>query len=60
MLERMAAGVPNDAIAQRLGISVKTVQNHVSNVLLKLGVHSQLEAAAHAVQHGLVETRAAG
>ena len=40
----MAAGAANDAIASRLGISVKTVQNHVSNVLLKLGVDSRAAA----------------
>jgi DNA-binding NarL/FixJ family response regulator len=53
ILERMAGGIPNDAIAARLGISVKTVQNHVSNVLLKLGVASRAAAVARARDAGL-------
>jgi len=53
VLERMAAGAANDAIASRLGISVKTVQNHVSNVLLKLGVDSRAAAVARARDAGV-------
>ena len=53
VLERMAAGVANDAIAERLGISVKTVQNHVSNVLLKLGVSTRAAAVARARDAGV-------
>jgi DNA-binding NarL/FixJ family response regulator len=53
VLERMSTGVPNDAIADRLGISVKTVQNHVSNVLLKLGVSTRAAAVARARDAGL-------
>jgi DNA-binding NarL/FixJ family response regulator len=53
VLERMSGGATNDAIAARLGISVKTVQNHVSNVLLKLGVASRAAAVARARDAGL-------
>lgn len=53
VLERMSAGIPNEAIAARLGISVKTVQNHVSNVLLKLGVATRAAAVARARDAGL-------
>jgi len=35
-------------------LSLNTVRTHVQNVLVKLGVHSKLEAAAIAVRHGLV------
>ena len=52
VLERMSAGASNEAIAARLGISVKTVQNHVSNVLLKLGVASRAAAVARARDAG--------
>jgi len=48
ILARMAAGQSNQAIAARLGISPKTVQNHVSNVLLKLGVEDRAQAVARA------------
>ncbi len=53
VLERMSAGVSNDAIAERLGISVKTVQNHVSNVLIKLGVSTRAAAVARARDAGI-------
>lgn len=53
VLERMAAGIANDAIAERLGINVKTVQNHVSNVLLKLGVSTRAAAVARARDAGI-------
>jgi len=35
-------------------LSVNTVRKHVEHVLVKLGVHSKLEAAAFAARHGLV------
>ncbi|MGY1603291.1 response regulator [Geodermatophilus sp. SYSU D00815] len=57
VLERMSAGASNDVIALRLGISVKTVQNHVSNVLLKLGVASRAEAVARARDAGIGAAR---
>ena len=53
VLERMSGGATNEAIALRLGISVKTVQNHVSNVLLKLGVGTRAAAVARARDAGL-------
>jgi DNA-binding NarL/FixJ family response regulator len=53
VLERMASGAGNEAIAARLGISVKTVQNHVSNVLLKLGVATRAAAVARARDAGV-------
>jgi DNA-binding NarL/FixJ family response regulator len=36
VLELLADGLPNQRIASRLGLSVKTVANHVSNILTKL------------------------
>ncbi|WP_448616989.1 response regulator [Modestobacter sp. URMC 112] len=53
VLERMSRGASNEAIALRLGISLKTVQNHVSNVLLKLGVASRAAAVARARDAGV-------
>lgn len=54
VLELIARGLPNDQIASRLFVSVRTVRNHVQNILRKLGVHSKLQAAAFAVKNGLV------
>ena len=41
----LARGLANPAIAERLGLSAKTVANYVSSVLLKLGVEDRAEAA---------------
>jgi len=54
VLRLMAGGSSNPAIAAELGLSVNTVRKHVEHVLVKLGVHSKLEAAAFAARHGLV------
>ena len=43
-----------------MDISYSTMRTHVANILMKLGVHSQLEAAAYAVHHGMVEVSRAG
>ena len=49
------AGLDNAAIAQRLVVTRRTVQNHVSNIYSKLGVSSRTEAALVAIRHGLVQ-----
>jgi two-component system, NarL family, nitrate/nitrite response regulator NarL len=59
VLERLVQGESSHVIAVSMQVSYSTVRTHVQNLLAKLGVHSQLEAAAFAVQHGLVQTRAA-
>jgi DNA-binding NarL/FixJ family response regulator len=46
VLDRLAAGATNRAIAAELVISEKTVSSHVSNILAKLGVETRGAAAA--------------
>jgi DNA-binding NarL/FixJ family response regulator len=53
VLQLLAAGRRNHAIATRLGLSEKTVRNHVSNVLLKLQVADRTAAALKAREAGL-------
>ena len=53
VLQLLAAGLRNHAIAARLGLSEKTVRNHVSNVLLKLQVADRTAAALKAREAGL-------
>ncbi|MFI6340181.1 AAA family ATPase [Streptomyces sp. NPDC050535] len=49
----VAQGMTNGEIADRLVVSVRTVDNHVSAVLDKLGVRTRRQAAARAVQLGM-------
>jgi DNA-binding NarL/FixJ family response regulator len=46
VLDVLATGATNRAIAERLFISEKTVSVHVTNLLAKLGVTNRTEAAA--------------
>jgi two-component system, NarL family, response regulator LiaR len=55
ILALIARGMSNKRIAFELGVSEKTVKNHVSHVLAKLGVADRTAAALHAVRTGLVE-----
>jgi DNA-binding NarL/FixJ family response regulator len=52
VLELLAAGCRNHEIARRLGMSEKTVRNHVSAVLAKLQVPDRTAAALKARQSG--------
>jgi DNA-binding NarL/FixJ family response regulator len=54
ILGLLARGYSNRRIAEASYLSLNTVRTHVQNVLVKLGVHSKLEAAALAVRQGLV------
>ncbi|HEX3212016.1 MAG TPA: response regulator transcription factor [Actinomycetota bacterium] len=55
VLDLLARGYSNRRIAEACYLSLNTVRTHVQNVLVKLGVHSKLEAAALAVRQGLVQ-----
>jgi DNA-binding NarL/FixJ family response regulator len=50
ILALLAEGLPNAAIAERLSLSPKTVDHHVSSILGKLGVRSRTEAARRYLQ----------
>ena len=53
VLEMVAAGKGNAAIAHELMISLKTVRNHVSNIFTKLQVSERSQAIVKARQAGL-------
>ena len=53
VLRLMAQGVNNDAIAQQLGFSPKTVRNYVSNIFSKLQVADRAQAIVKAREAGL-------
>jgi len=53
VLALLAAGLSNNAIAEKLFLSVGTVRLHVSNILAKLGAPNRTSAAVIAMKHGL-------
>jgi predicted ATPase/DNA-binding CsgD family transcriptional regulator len=53
ILRLMADGRSNREIAERLYLSSRTVERHVANIYLKLGVHSRAEAIAYVRQQHL-------
>ena len=54
VLELLAEGLPNKAIAVRLHISDQTVKFHVSSISGKLGAKNRTDAVRRAVRRGLI------
>jgi len=57
VLQLLAHGLTNAAIAERLFLAEGTVRNHVSNILSKLDVTDRAQATAIAWKNGLVSTK---
>jgi DNA-binding NarL/FixJ family response regulator len=55
VLQLLAQGYSNPAIAQRLHLARGTVRNYVSVILQKLGVSDRTQAAVEALRRGLVD-----
>jgi DNA-binding NarL/FixJ family response regulator len=51
VLGLVSKGMSNNEIALILSLSEKTVRNHVSAILTKLGLSNRIEAATYAVRH---------
>lgn len=57
VLECVAAGMTNHDIAGRLALSENTVKYYLKNILQKLHMHNRAQAAAYAVQSGILPPR---
>lgn len=57
VLQLVAAGWPNGAIARELELSLTTIRNYVGRIYPKLGVHSRAEAVVWARERGLIDGR---
>jgi len=54
VVQLVAEGKSSKEIAVMLGLSVKTVETHRSNILIKLKMHSIVELVMYAVRNGIV------
>lgn len=55
IMRLLAEGFSNKEIAKKLFISPKTVENHRSNIMGKLGLHSTIELVRYAARLGLID-----
>lgn len=58
VLARLVQGESTSAMARSMGVRLSTARSHIDSVLIKLGVHSRLEAIALAVREGIVDVAA--
>ncbi len=54
ILNLLVDGIVNQAIADKLFISIQTVRNHIRHIYDKLQVHSKSQAVVKAIRTGLV------
>lgn len=54
VLRLIAEGLTNQQIADRLVISIKTVQAHRANIMEKLGLHDAVELTKYAIRKGII------
>ena len=57
IINRIAEGLSNKEIAQRLTVEVQTVKNHIHNILDKLQLHNRLEAVQYARERNLLRKK---
>ena len=57
VLARLVRGESTTGMAREMGVRLSTTRTHIDSMLIKLGVHSRLEAVAYAVREGIVDIR---
>lgn len=55
VLQAIADGLPNKAIAAQLGISIKTVEKHRQRLMNKLNIHETAGLTRYAIGHGIID-----
>lgn len=53
ILRLITSGKPNKAIANRLSISIKTVEKHRNNIMQKLEIHNVVDLVKYAIKSGV-------
>jgi DNA-binding CsgD family transcriptional regulator/pimeloyl-ACP methyl ester carboxylesterase len=54
VLRHVARGMSNREIAERLVLSLRTVERHIANIYLKADLHTKAQATAYAHRHQLI------
>lgn len=54
VLTMLSAGMTDEAIARQLGVSARTVQRRISDLMDSLGSRNRFQAGVQAVRHGLL------
>ncbi len=55
VLKHIADGLTNQEIADKLSISIKTVERHRANIMGKLNLHSRTELVKYAIRKGIID-----
>ncbi len=55
VLKLIVEGYTNRQVAEKLSISIRTVEGHRANLSEKLGLHSRVELVRYARDHGLID-----
>ena len=55
IFNRILHGISLTAIADELGLSIKTISTHKSHILTKMGVTSQVDLVRYAIDHNLLD-----
>ena len=55
VLTLIAEGLSNGEIAERLVISIKTVDRHRENIMRKLNLHNRVDLVKYALRKGLID-----
>jgi len=55
VLKLVATGLTSRLVAKELGLSVRTVENHIQNTARKLHLHNRVELTRYAITQGLAE-----
>jgi DNA-binding CsgD family transcriptional regulator len=56
VLQLIAEGRPNKETADILGISIKTVEKHRQNLMVKLDIHDTASLTRYAIGAGIIES----
>jgi DNA-binding NarL/FixJ family response regulator len=55
IMRLLAEGVPKAEVADQLCISIKTVENHRTNIMRKLDIHTAMDMVRYAARLGLID-----